>query len=280
MTRKRRTFLRALGAGSLGLIAGCSGDDGTDTETEGDDGEDETDTATATATSTGTATSTPTDTATATATSTPSAQVGDGSDTLISIEAAGEDIWDATDIGHFFYAEVSGDFDARVMMDSIDNSMDAWAKGGLMVRPEMTPSAPHLFARTRTATEGDGFETSVQWRPNGGDAARSVTSDEGEDAAVDEGGVMQVPWQRLERAGDTYNVYASEEGDEWTKLVELTAGEDISIPADSQLVGLAATSHNQSEATTAEFRNLDGIEPTTNEDLDGPFVQGGVTIGE
>jgi len=260
MSPDRRTFIRTVGAASLAGIAGCSGGGGSDTDTPGDTpGETDGDTDTPTATPTGTdePVSTPP----------PNSDVP----TIISLEAAGADIWNQTDLGHFYYAEVSGDFDVTVELSSLANT-NPHAKAGIMARASMEPNSRNIMVRNRA-----GFGTSPQWRPTNGASTTSTTSEAGEDLSRVEGGYMEgAPWQRLERSGDTFRVYGSANGEDWTLMVELTP-QQIEMP-DSVFLGLAATSHNNAEATTATFRNLDGLEPSENQDLGSPIISGSVSI--
>ncbi|MFC7141902.1 pectate lyase [Halosimplex aquaticum] len=265
MNPDRRTFIRTLGAGSIAGLAGCSAlSGGDDTDTPATDAEPTDAEKTSTPEPTGTETDAPTDT--------DAPATGDGP-TVITMKAAGADIWESTDLGHFFFAEVSGDFDARVEVTSLENT-NPHAKAGLMARAALDPKSRNVMVRKRA-----GFGTSPQWRPTDGAATTSTTSEAGAPLSRVEGGTMNdANWQRLQRVGDTIRAYGSQNGEDWTLMVELTA-DQIELP-DTVFLGLAATSHDNASATTAKFRNLSGVEPTKNQDLGSPIISGSVSVDQ
>lgn len=235
--------MRTVGAASIGtLAAGCSSDGSNGGSDEDGD-------------STGTTSPDPT---------------GSEVPTIITMEAGGTDIWNQADLGHFYYAEVSGDFDVSVQITSLENT-NPHAKAGIMVRESLEPPSRNVMVRRRA-----GFELSPQWRPQDNSSTTSTTSEQGQDLSRVDGGTMPGNWVRLQRSGDTVRAYGSENGEDWTLMVELPASE-VEF-SDQVYVGLAATSHNQAEATTAKFRNLSGLEPTDNQDIGAPVVEGSVTV--
>ena len=262
MNPDRRTFIRTLGASSIAGLAGCPGNSGDDgTATPGDDAEP---------TPSG---ETPTATPTAEPTATDAGGATGEGPTIITMKAGGADIWNTTDLGHIYYAEVSGDFDARVQVTSVENT-NPHAKAGLMVRAALGPKSRNVMVRKRA-----GYGTSTQWRPEDGASTTSTTSEQGAPLSRVEGGIMEdASWQRLERVGDTIRAYGSENGEDWRLMVELTA-DQIELP-DTVVLGLAATSHDNASATTAKLRNLSGVEPTDNQDLGAPIVGGSVSVAQ
>ncbi|WP_459191460.1 DUF1349 domain-containing protein [Halosimplex sp. J119] len=271
MARDRRTFLSALGIGAAGGLAGCSGllgDETTDSgETPGDEDTDG---------PTETPTDTPTDTAASTetdaGTETEQAPEASGGKTLVTVSGGGEDIWNSNDYGHYYYETLTGDFDVRTEVVSVQNT-DTYAKAGLMVRASIDSGSRNVFMRKRP---GD-LPVSPQWRPEDGASSASVTSDAGGDLARN-GGVFEGTWQRIERVGDTVRTYGSADGEEWTLLLELGA-DTIDLP-DEVLVGLAVTSHDRASLCEARFRNLGGFAPDENSDIGGPIMSGEVSVVE
>jgi len=253
MDNDRRSFIQAVGAGTLAGLAGCSGggDNGDDPEeTTTDDG-----------------TSTPTTTEGGTG------PVGDGP-TIITIEGAGADIWDTTDLGHWFYTTLSGDFDVSVQCSSIENT-NPHAKGGIMARASKDPGSRNIMVRRRP-----GFAVSPQWRNSDGASSTSTTSEAGQKFSLIEGGTFDGTWERLERVGDTLRAYGSKDGEEWTLMAEVPAAE-LSLP-DEVYIGLAVTSHDSANACTAVFQNLEGlkVDNLTSEGLGNPLVKGSVTVSQ
>lgn len=159
---------------------------------------------------------------------------GDGSfdptSNALTITAAGSDIWGTADQFHFVYQQVSGDVDIVARVDSILQA-DAWSKAGVMIRSSLSAGAAHAFALV-SAQSGVAF----QWRAQ----ANGTSSNLG-------GGTAAAPrWVRLVRAGGRATAYASADGVAWT-----TIGSASIAIGTTVYVGLAATSHNPSVATTA-----------------------------
>ncbi|WP_435361729.1 LamG-like jellyroll fold domain-containing protein [Haloarchaeobius sp. DFWS5] len=255
MKKQRRQFLQALSAGSIGLIAGCTGgDDSADTTSE---------------------TGTQEETTTGDSTETESTETSSGGtqevtpESVIHQTAGGEDIWDKTDKGHFFYTEQSGDFDVRVNVYSVEQGVNEYAKAGIMFRNSMDPGDVHVM--TRRAPSGN---SNVQWRPEKGAEAGSLTSDIGEGKAQLDNYFW--PWHRLVRKGDTVEFHVSSDGEEWQLMATLT-GDDVAL-GDGGFLGLAATSHNRAQKANFYYQGLEGVTPTEAGDLGGPIVPGSVEI--
>lgn len=265
MSPKRREFLKAAGASSIAGLAGCTGQtenrDETATDTTDIDGTTEAHTSKRETTTTGTE---PDDEETPTET-----EPEPEDQAVIELKAGGTDIWNATDLGHFYYEELSGDFDVRVEAMSLEET-SSWAKAGLMVRASLDPASQYVFAMRRP----DG-ETTTQFRPAAGESAKGVyyNGDPLGTLELDEKPDRTWHWQRLEREGDTVRTYVSPDGEHWTLQTEFT--DEVQFP-ETVRVGLAATSHNESEATTALFKGLDGIAPQHDIDLGDPTVEGDV----
>ncbi|WP_436924219.1 hypothetical protein [Halosimplex amylolyticum] len=188
--------------------------------------------------------------------------------TTITMEGAGYDIWNARDEFHYYYTEVDGDFDVTVRVDSLEDT-DDWARAGLMVRQTLNDDAEHAMIR-----KTPGNETSFQWRSDDGNDAESTTSGGTGEAEVS-GGTMSATWQRLVRSGDTIEAYGSTDGSNWTLIADISPGE-IDF-AGSAYVGLAVCSHNEGTLTTAEFSNLSGLSPGSNQDIGSVEVGGSVS---
>jgi hypothetical protein len=92
-------------------------------------------------------------------------------------------------------------------------------------------------------TGGDGNGASWQGRPD--ENADSVNNDA-------TSAVAPPYWVRIDRSGDTLTGFISEDGQNWTQN-----GDPRSIAmTDPVLIGLALTSHNAAQATSAEFSNV------------------------
>jgi regulation of enolase protein 1 (concanavalin A-like superfamily) len=185
----------------------------------------------------------------------------------ITVEGAGEDIWDAADEGHYYFAPVSGDFDVTVRVDSVEDT-DSWAKAGLMFRESTAAGARNAMVR-----KTPGNDSSFSWRASTDGSSESTTSDGGD--ASRNGGRMVATHQRLVRTGDTFGAYLSTDGSSWTQVAELSS---VDFATDGYL-GLAVTSANSGTLCTAEFSDLAGVTLTNNQDLGNPDVAGTVSGG-
>ncbi|WP_206425177.1 hypothetical protein [Halosimplex salinum] len=185
----------------------------------------------------------------------------------ITVEGAGEDIWESADEGHYYFTAVSGDFDVTVAVDSVEDT-DSWAKAGLMFRESIAADARNAMVR-----KTPGNESSFSWRAATGGSTESTTSDGGDVSR--NGGRMTATYQRLVRTGDTLQAYLSTDGSSWTLVAELSS---VDFATEGYL-GLAVTSANTGTLCTAEFSDLSGVALTNNQDLGSPDVAGTVSGG-
>ena len=152
-----------------------------------------------------------------------------------TIQGAGSDIWSAADQFRFVYQPVTGDVDIIARVISIANT-NAWAKAGVMIRESLTAESRHASMFTSV---GKGYAFQRRLDP----AALSVHTS---------GGAGAPPgWVRLVRRGDTFDAYRSADGTGWTKV-----GSETIAMTDTVYVGLAVTSHNTANATTAAIDGL------------------------
>ncbi|HYM22069.1 MAG TPA: Ig-like domain-containing protein [Vicinamibacterales bacterium] len=152
-----------------------------------------------------------------------------------TISGAGSDIWGASDQFHYVFQQVSGDLDVVARVASIAQT-SAWAKAGVMVRESLAPDARHA---TAFASAADGY--AFQRRIDPGGASENTA-----------GGVSAPPgWVRLVRTGYQFQAFWSLDGVTWQPM-----GTDTVPMTDPVYVGIAVTSHNASQATTAVVDSL------------------------
>lgn len=223
MAHERRSFLRAIGAGGLGMTAATL--------------------------FSGTA----------------------AAATIITIRGGGADIWSTVDAFHYYYDDISGDFDVQVRNTALEQT-DPNAKTGIMIRESLDPAAKNVMLR-RTPNG----EASLQWRPESGAETVSTTSG-GEDESEVDGGSLEAEWLRLRRRGDVFEAYGSSDGEDWTLIADIDA--DHVELSDGAFVGLPVTSHNVGTRCTAELRDLTGIDPNANRDIGDVEVEGRVGVEE
>lgn len=176
--------------------------------------------------------------------------------TVITMEGGGDDIWGTADAFHYYYAEVSGDFDVAVQNTGVED-VESWTKAGPMVRESLDPDSKNVMVRRRP-----NGEASMQYRPEDGAETQST-------------GGTPADWLRLQRSSDTITTYHSTDGENWTAIQTLDAS-NISL-SDSVYVGLAVTSHRTGTLATATFQNLSGINLEENADVGDVDVAGSVS---
>ncbi|WP_269525311.1 cellulase family glycosylhydrolase [Coraliomargarita parva] len=178
----------------------------------------------------------------------------DGS--TVTVEASGADIFGSFDQFHFASQTMVGDTTlvARVA-DLIATGTNT--KGGIMIRASEDQSASYAFLFLNPS-QGVSFE----YRNGTGEAA----------VAVDNEPSLSTPrWLKLERVGDVFRAYHSEDGASWTQL-----GDAQSIAMHPTIhAGLALTANNNYESSTARYTNV-GLLPGgwSNDDVGAPGVRG------
>ncbi len=153
-----------------------------------------------------------------------------------TVQAAGVDFWGTTDSGGFIEQELTGDFELSARA-SILNANHEWAKAGLMVRDGLEAGARNVMF-TVTARNG----LSRQMRP--ARDAESVTQSDGR--------ISGPRWLKLVRKGDRISCFHSSDGKVWAAYGEETLP---GLP-EKTFVGLAATSHIETETMTGAFTNV------------------------
>ena len=154
-----------------------------------------------------------------------------------NVGSAGEDIGGASDQFQFAYQPRSGDFDVKVRVQSLSQT-DPLAKGGLMVREDLTAGSRFAGVFATPAMNGSFFE----WRDPAATTARSS------------GGFpinYPMTWLRLARSNTTFSGFASYDGATWTLL----GSASISL-SNQVFFGFAVSSHIVGQVATAQFRDL------------------------
>ena len=162
-------------------------------------------------------------------------------DSGFDITGSGADYYGNSDGGRYAYEAVSGDFDAVVCVQSLQQT-DNWSKGLLMLRASTDANSANI-AILISANNGFAF----QHRDSAG-ASTSYTQ-----------GPANTPpssWIRLIRTGNVVCGYYSNDGATWFKVdsAQWSSG-------DPALIGLGVTSHDDSQLCTAQFRGFSLIAP-------------------
>ncbi len=169
-----------------------------------------------------------------------------------TLEGGGDDIWSGSDNFDFAHYTVSGDFDMRVRVESVEFTA-SWAKAGLMAR-EFNISASRM-AFTRVTPSAGANDTHFSYRTG--------TSSGGQGEHEDGAAAPAYPnaWLRLARAGNIFYSYYSTDGTNWSNTLgtqNTATWEGGAMPANLQF-GLAVSRHSGGDPLcTVEFREFSG----------------------
>lgn len=156
---------------------------------------------------------------------------------IFTLNGSGNDIGGTNDALHFAQKTLVGDgeFDARVV--SMDNS-DPANKSGIMIRETLSSGSKSVFIGL---TSGSGATFGY----------RSTT--DGNTTVVNSSNTIAPPyWIRLIKSGEVYSAYISPDGTNYSALgTAVNAG----FGTNPLYAGLAITSHNNNELSTARIDN-------------------------
>ena len=142
------------------------------------------------------------------------------SSTGFTIDAAGADIWNASDQFHFVYQPISGDVEVIARVSSLE-AVDPWTNAGVMIRASLAANAAHAYSAA-TGANGVYFRRRLA-------VAGSTSSVAGPN-------VPAPVWVRVVRIGSLVTGYGSTNGTSWTTISSAT------LPlASTAYVGLAVT---------------------------------------
>ena len=164
-------------------------------------------------------------------------QIGD----TFEITGDGQDIGGAADGFHYMFKELTrdGSITARVVSSGTGN--DAWAKGGVMIRDDLSPGSAHAMT---VITGGAGGGAAFEWR---------VRPDMISGSAHDPTPSVSPPyWVRIEKAGRYFSSYLSSDGRTWRQQ-GVTKTIAINNPT---YVGLCVTSCDVGSLRTFTFDNV------------------------
>lgn len=170
----------------------------------------------------------------------------------VEVVAGGADIWGKNDEFNFGYTKIEGDFDVSVQIKGLSKPHQ-YTKAGIMARVDVSDNCQHVYFQVfpdnspRNKNKG-GCE--FQYRlEKGGDMKAIYPNTETAGNKFD----VNFPntWIRLRRMGNVFESYISSDNKKW----ELYSTFEQKLPS-GLLVGLAVTSHNSGEFTTAVFSDL------------------------
>jgi hypothetical protein len=170
----------------------------------------------------------------------------------VEVVAGGADIWSKNDEFNFGYMKIKGDFDMSVQIKSLSKPHQ-YTKAGIMARVDLSDNSQHTYFQVfpdnspRNKNKG-GCE--FQYRLEKGGEMKAIYPN-----PETAGNKFEVnfpnTWIRFKRNGDIFESYISIDNKNW----ELYSSFEHKLPT-GLLVGLAVTSHNSEDFTTAVFSNL------------------------
>jgi uncharacterized repeat protein (TIGR01451 family) len=175
----------------------------------------------------------------------------------VEVQAGGTDIWNTSDGLHYVYESVTGDFDARVRVESL-SYVDPSTKCGLIVRETTNANSRHVAMLVMPPAPGRNLNV-LQWRTDtgGGCASRHL---ENTPTAPTNRPAWPNAWLRLQRSGAIFTGSFSANGTDWIELGTYTNA----AFAGAQVLGLGATAHNNTSTnnyTTAVFSDYQLRQP-------------------
>nr|WP_240963801.1 Ig-like domain-containing protein [Luteolibacter luteus] len=170
----------------------------------------------------------------------PRAGSGSLSDGVVTVSGAGNDIYGSGDQFHFYYTEVTGDFDFRARLASKTISATG-AHTALMARQSLTANSIHAAV----SQEGTGSTYLMQRASTGGSTTINIGS-----------AVTNTPptWMRLARSGDSIRGYISDDGVTWTEKGPITPA----LPS-TVLLGFAVSNSEASNSAALNVATFDSI---------------------
>ncbi|MEN6423741.1 MAG: PA14 domain-containing protein [Phycisphaerales bacterium] len=173
---------------------------------------------------------------------------------VVTMQAAGSDIWNNADEFRYVYQTLTGDGSLVARVVSMGTGSNEWAKAGVMIRQSIAAGSAHAFM---PITSGGG---------NGASFQRRLVTDGGS-SNNDSGTAVTAPYfVKIERIGNSFTGSISATGDvnDWTQL-----GDPITIDVadmnDPVLIGLAATSHAAGEMRTFVLDSIAGTGEITGD---------------
>lgn len=160
----------------------------------------------------------------------------------IDMIAGGNDIWGTSDQFHFVYQYWQGDFDMKVKVQRLDVAQ-SWSKAGLMARETLDDNSATI----------ETYTSPIDW-PGAAilqAARRAITGDITTEWGSNPPSSLPNQWLRLRRQGDLFTTHHGTDGVNWIQF-----GQAMQPMFDGLFIGMAATSHNTSQSTVAEFRNF------------------------
>jgi hypothetical protein len=168
------------------------------------------------------------------------------------------------------YKTVSGDFDARVRVDSLTGTFDhleATAKAMLCARASTDAAAPSVNAFVTPSYPGDGTYWATARTSSGAATSSNVVAVPYGLNAIP---VTYPAWLRIVRTGDSFATFRSSNGTDWTPLGSI----NVAMGPDA-LVGVGAVSHRNGRLAFGTFSQFSISQRPSSPTLTGLTYSGG-----
>jgi len=159
-----------------------------------------------------------------------------------TVNGSGAGIGGDADDFHYCYMQVSGDTEITARVVGITGGTNEWRKAGVMIRETLADNSSHAFM-AMTNPAGTEHAAAYQSRADGNNNITYLTPT----------GYSSMPWWvRLQRIQeDNFTGSVSPDGVVWTDV----AATEI-VMAHDVYIGLAVTSHDNTEIATGTFDNV------------------------
>jgi hypothetical protein len=174
--------------------------------------------------------------------------------TLLRIEGAGTDIGGASDQFHFVYIPAKSN--AAIITRFVPQVSSQSTKMGLMFREDVIDYARHVSLLISTGsserTESPGWRVTLIARDSTGTGTSVISSGENlNEPVVTNGRLTGYYWLKLERTGNIFTGYISDDGTKWTKT-----GDIILKLRKPTFAGIVVCSGLESVTTTVQVDNI------------------------
>jgi regulation of enolase protein 1 (concanavalin A-like superfamily) len=156
---------------------------------------------------------------------------------VITMSAAGHDIWDNADDFRFAHQTLTGNGSILVKVESLVNT-NAWAKAGVMIRQSLDDNSKFAYMIVSYSSG-----VSCGWRQQTGGTCGSAT----------QANITAPQWVKLTRTNDAFTAQYSADGKSWLDLknADGTVVSTTIAMTGPVYIGLCVTSHNTAATTVA-----------------------------
>ena len=186
--------------------------------------------------------------------------------TDFEMRAGGSDFfWNTYDAGHFADEARYGDFDVQVQVTGMTTA-DTYTQAGLMWRESAAADSRRIYACLNSPSAANRYwglvrltagAAGVEWPSYTAPAVNAFPN----------------VWIRLQRQGNVFTAYRSNDGTNWTQYAQLTAAF-----ATAGIVGPAASARNNGASVTVTYKNFADRIPSVVSQPQSQTVASGSTV--